>query len=82
MRAERLQDITNEDCLREGIKDYTYFNFPNTNQPYDLYTYDNDTTFNTPKQAFIVLIDKISGKGTWNSNPFVWRIEIELVTEK
>ncbi len=24
-------------------------------------------------------IDKVSGRGTWERNPFVWRIEFELV---
>lgn len=35
--------------------------------------------FNKPREAFASLIDKVSGRGTWERNPFVWRIEFELV---
>lgn len=33
----------------------------------------------TPKMAFEELIDKVSGRGTWESNPIVWVYEFELV---
>jgi hypothetical protein len=32
----------------------------------------------TPRQAFAALIDKVSGKGTWESNPYVFVYEFEL----
>lgn len=28
--------------------------------------------FHTPKEAFAALIDKVSGKGTWEKNPLVF----------
>lgn len=33
----------------------------------------------TPREAFAALIDKVSGKGTWESNPYVWAYEFELM---
>ena len=33
----------------------------------------------TPREAYAVLIDLISGKGTWLSNPFVFVYDFELV---
>lgn len=36
-------------------------------------------TFFTPRKAFAALIDKVSGKETWNSNPWVFVYEFELV---
>ena len=33
----------------------------------------------TPREAYAALIDKISGKGTWASNPYVFVYEFELV---
>lgn len=33
----------------------------------------------TPREAFAALIDSISGKGTFNSNPYVFAYEFELV---
>ena len=32
---------------------------------------DQGFYFNSPREAFAALIDKVSGKGTWDSNPFV-----------
>ena len=78
LRIERLQDISEEDCMKEGIyRDYGDTEFP----PREFYDYDgnNGNGFNTPRAAFASLIDKVSGKGTWDRNPFVWRIEFQLV---
>lgn len=78
IRIERLQDISEEDCMKEGIyRDYGDTEFP----PREFYDYDgnNGNGFNTPRAAFASLINKVSGRGTWDRNPFVWRIEFELV---
>ena len=76
IRAERLQDITEEDCLREGI-----WKAENICIDGITYWYPNLTssTFRTPREAFASLIDKISGRGTWQSNPYVWVYEFELI---
>lgn len=81
IRVERLQDISDEDCLREGIYEkkleYTPCGY-NPNRTY--YTFDGvDYCFNDARDAFAALIDKVSGKGTWQSNPLVWVYEFELV---
>lgn len=81
IRVEHLQDISNEDCLREGIYEkkleYTPSGY-NPNRTY--YTFDGvDYCFNDARDAFAALIDKVSGKGTWDSNPMVWVYEFELV---
>lgn len=77
IKCERLQDISNTDCLKEGIR-----------QAYEesilgMYGYiDHKGTglwFNTPRKAFAALIDKVSGRGTWASNPWVVAYEFELV---
>lgn len=75
IRAERLQDICEDDCLAEGIweahniglKGVTYWYTSLANSPY-----------RTAKEAYAALIDKISGKGTWESNPYVFVYEFEL----
>ena len=33
----------------------------------------------TPKEAYAALIDKINGKNTWDSNPFVWVYDFEFI---
>lgn len=79
VRVERLQDISDEDCIREGIQGYTCVLHEYQG---NCYSFDGDKsrmgTYQTPRSAFSALIDKISGKGTWESNPWVFVYEFEL----
>lgn len=69
VRIERLQDISEEDCLAEGIQDIVGKTYPDTH----FYCITKaDTCYVTPREPFAQLIDKLSGKGTWASNPFVF----------
>lgn len=71
---QKLQDISNEDCLKEGINEAT------RDFPWYWYEYNNKKfIFNEPRQAFAALIDKVSGKGTWDSNPYVFIYEFKLI---
>ena len=77
-KVERLQDISDEDCLKEGIyEDSGDDEFP----PSIFYEFEGnkDNGFDTPREAFAALIDKVSGKGTWESNPYVFVYEFELI---
>ena len=38
-------------------------------------------TFDTAKDAFMNLIDEVSGKGAWERNPLVFAYEFELIDE-
>lgn len=79
IKAERLQDISEEDAMREGIRQcvveygdkkivqWTYFGEKIT------------TWFDSPREAFAALIDRISGKGTWQRNPWVFAYTFELI---
>ena len=79
VRAERLQDISDEDCLKGGIikgkvgSEDTHFM-----DAYYIPTLKKDP-FCTPQGAYSYLIDKISGKGTWENNPYVFVYDFELV---
>lgn len=78
IRLERLQDISDDDCLAEGIIEHTAEIMPNY-PPYTQYCCGiSDVYCDTPRQAFAALIDKINGKGTWESNPYVWVYDFEL----
>ncbi|HIT83295.1 MAG TPA: hypothetical protein IAA99_03745 [Candidatus Avibacteroides faecavium] len=83
VRVERLQDISDEDCLKEGVvKDTckTYFN--GYTVKFSLDQYNNILSsewFRTPREAFAHLINKASKKGTWESNPYVFVYDFELV---
>ena len=73
IKVERLQDCSEDDCLKEGIcKNFDAcrpYYIPNTGRP----------TFANPREAFASLIDKVSGKGTWDSNPWVFVYEFKLI---
>jgi hypothetical protein len=82
VRIERLQDISEEDCMREGIS-RCVIDMKMFARPVTCYTFDGDPNpmpaYKTPKEAFAALIDKISGKGTWGRNPWVYAYRFELV---
>lgn len=78
VRVEHLQDISDEDCLKEGIApmivgcEYYVFSFIDKEKGRFL-------DYKTPREAYAALIDKVSGKGTWESNPYVFVYDFELV---
>ena len=84
IKVERLQDISDEDCMREGI--IRRDDMINSNME-DIVRYTFEGSFEnhiwkaykSPRQAFAALIDKVSGKGTWERNPFVIAYGFELV---
>ena len=78
IRFERLQDISDEDCMAEGIIEHIAEIMPNY-PPYTQYCCGISEVYcDTPRQAFAKLIDKINGKGTWASNPYVFVYDFEL----
>ena len=75
INIERLQDISEEDCKKEGI--LTMFTG---------YCYEYEDKhgfgyrgFSHIKDAFASLIDGVSGKGTWQSNPIVVAYSFKLI---
>ena len=70
VKVERLQDISDEECLREGIKQVNFIHYAFKNSSL-LYLY--------PREAFAELIDDVCGRGTWESNPLVVAYSFELV---
>lgn len=78
IRVQRLQDISDEDCMKEGIFEDSGDNaFP----PPIFYDYPNNrgNGFDSPREAYAALIDRVSGKGTWAINPFVVAYEFEKI---
>lgn len=77
VRVERLQDISDEDCLKEGIEEFPP---PRSTASGKAYTFNGvNESYKTPREAYASLIDKVSGKGTWESNPYVFVYDFELV---
>lgn len=83
VKVERLQDISDEDCLREGIRYYHSSDkrwSNNSGYGYGYHIPKNGLhLFDTPCEAFANLFERISGKGTWESNPWVAAYEFKLI---
>ena len=80
VRVERLQDISDECCLKEGIikkwhapacKNYYYVPGIEVKSVKDVH--------DTPQEAFAHLINKVSRKDVWQENPYVFVYDFELV---
>lgn len=72
IKVERMQDISEEDCLMEGIVKTHGGYGVKFGKDYNVFDYN-------PRDAFATLINKVSGKCTWESNPFVFAYSFELV---
>jgi hypothetical protein len=68
--VEKLQDISEEDAIREGIEPQPAFeNIPQWKD----YT-NNGCTTGWPCVSFASLWQSINGKESWDANPFCWVI--------
>ena len=76
IRIERLQDIKSEDCLKEGLWRAGDVGLEGTTYWYHGLA---NSSFRTPQEAYASLIDRISGKGTWATNPYVFVYDFELI---
>lgn len=74
INIERLQDITDEDCMKEGIMYNNEVGFEN-----GCYYFNDYEGFKTPKSAFCTLINRINGKSSWEINPFVFAYSFKLI---
>ncbi len=72
IRVERLQDIIDEDCIKEGVKLHKGRFLIENEKGVAFYT-------NSARLAFKYLINKLSGKRTWDSNPYVFVYDFELI---
>lgn len=89
VRVERLQDISDEDCIKEGVETMESYAI-RANGTKKILNYYRlayrcksgrvlTLSGSTPREVYAALIDRISGKGTWKSNPWVFAYEFELV---
>lgn len=86
LKIERLQDISNEDAMREGVFKYDnpplfhefdpYSPWPPHVKPYK-HDCDNKKYFCEARFAFAHLIERVSRIGMWNINPWVLAYSFE-----
>lgn len=78
IKIEKLQGISDEDCLKEGIvQKFDADGTPRYRVPCEKHTWAYAT--DSARDAYHFLIDKVSGKGTWESTPYVFAYEFELI---
>lgn len=73
MKVERLQYITEYDAHQEGLCYY------NIGIDVGFTTLGLRRRYGSARSAFAALIDKISGKGTWERNPYVFAYTFEVL---
>jgi hypothetical protein len=77
VRVERLQDISEQDAIAEGIR--------RVGPGWERWHPDPDDTGHTgstqkPRLSYRGLWESINGAGSWDANPFCWVIEFKRVT--
>ena len=76
INAEKLQDISDEGCMCEGVM-WDYDDYPIMSRK--VYFINDYEAFLSPRLAFAALINRICGKSTWELNPYVFAYSFELV---
>ena len=77
VKVERIQSISVDDILCEGV--WQFYDNKNLFYVSKNIGYAPDVAFLSAREAFWYLIDNISGKGTWESNPWVVAYSFELI---
>jgi hypothetical protein len=72
VRAERLQEITEEGAIAEGVPPWDF----DPQQPMTTGELGADSPY---RGGFAVVWDDINEKHTWKSNPWVWVYQFKLL---
>lgn len=78
VRAERLQDISEQDAIYEGVRQITAHNDKKRHLGWNNYFDSEKNGFEilfSPKKSFETLWESINGN--WETNPWVWVVEFE-----
>lgn len=95
VRVERLQDISEEDAIEEGVETIHVEQAPSPANDFEgghflgMKDYENPGEFagfggdagycNSAKQSYRTLWESINGPGSWGSNPFVWVVTFNRI---
>jgi hypothetical protein len=78
--VERVQSITDEDCIKEGAITYVEA----TKQKLQKFSSEEIVLDlpQTPRDAYAILFDCVNGTGAWERNPYVFVYEFEIFSRK
>lgn len=74
IRVQRLQDISEEDALAEGVTP------PSTNTAGSLFFVWSGIDPMSAKSAYATLWEEINGRGSWDANPWCWCVSFRKVS--
>ena len=77
VRVERLQDISYEDALAEGVLDFRQLIAPECQQGETADECARRLCW--PQRSYRQLWESINGEGSWAKNPWVWVIEFRRI---
>ncbi len=72
VKVERLQDISDMDSIREGVKKVDKYSFKDYVDP-------DINRYSTPRLSFMSLWESINGKDSWSANPWVWVVSFKVI---
>ena len=83
IKVEKLQDISEEDCLKEGIQEVFPYIDRNPDDKVKTFQYFDHAKkrlhkWSPANECFGRVIDAINGKGTWDKNPWVFAYTFKL----
>ena len=82
VRVERLQNISDEDCLKDGIENVTNYNPIELHRKFDTFRF-NGCCYNSAKYAFKNIWNSTAKDGyRWEDNPYVFVYEFERIEKQ
>ena len=78
IRVERLQDISEEDAIAEGVEKL-YKDTSASGLPYYKEYAKDGGAFTSAYRSFCSLWESINGKDSWHANPWIWVIKFEQI---
>lgn len=78
IRVQKLQQITDEDAIKEGIQEFTGGKVTK----YGIKGWKRTLFKDTPREAFRVLWEQVNGKGSWDENPYLWVLDFHIDKQK
>lgn len=80
VRIERLNDISEDDAIAEGIKPIRNWHNEGRHNGWKDYSRSDELTAHiNPINSFRSLWESINGKDSWNQNPWVWVYDFKRV---
>ncbi len=83
VRVERVQDISGEDAIAEGIGRWVETRMKSQPTHYKVYTNEDPEAFYTsdPVDSYRTLWISINSQASWDANPWVWVIKYRILSK-